>query len=288
VLFVVVAWAAWGSSKPLATPAQLAQLRTVGAALGRLPAGTPVVLVMDDRGDKPGLRVTRFANYLRDAVPAARIPDVRVFVGSPSDLLARRPTHTGQTEHDALATSAWLALRPELDRPALAVVVHAIDRSAFADGAALPGARLLGPGALTLPGFDPSPAGRPPSSGRSTDPGAGPQSPWTPVWLAPAILALLAVAGWPWTRLSLPEPAPATVRLALAPAFGVAAISLVAVAADAVGLRLSGPGSWAAAAAVVLGWAILPARSGLRASANDPTPDSSRSAGADRAAGAPA
>src|SRR5207247_2256204 len=83
VLFVAVAWGAWVSSKPLATPGQLAQLRTVGAALGRLPAGTPVVLVMDDQGDKPGLRVTRFANDLRDAVPAARIPDVHVFVGSP-------------------------------------------------------------------------------------------------------------------------------------------------------------------------------------------------------------
>jgi hypothetical protein len=288
VLFLAVAWAGWGASKPLATPAQLAQLRIVGSALGGLAPGTPVVLVMDDHGDKPALRVTRFANYLRDAVPAARVPDVEQFVGSPADLMAGHPTLTGQTEHDALATTTWRALRATLRRPTLAVVVHAIDPTGFSRAAVLPGARLLGPGVLALPGFDPKPGVGSADPARLTEPGAGPMSPWTPVWLAPMLFLLVAVTGWPWARLGLPAPTPAAVRTALAPAFGVAALSLAAVATDAVGLRLTGPGGWLSLIVALSGWWILGARRAVTASGSGPTPDSSRSGGADRQAGATA
>jgi hypothetical protein len=288
VLFLAVAWAGWAASRPLVTPAQLAQLRIVGSALGRLPAGTPVVLVMDDHGDKPALRVTRFANYLRDAVPAGRVPDVALFVGSPADLLAGHPTRTGQAEHDALATTAWLALRQDLRRPALAVVVHAIDPAGFDDAALLPEARLLGPGVIALPGLDPEPALGPTGPARLTEPGAGPLSPWMPVWLAPVLFVVVAVTGWPWARLGLTDPTPAAVRFALAPAFGGAALSLCAVATDAAGLQLAGAGGWVAAAVALSGWALLAARAAFRASGSGRTPDSSRSAGADRPAGATA
>jgi len=68
------------------------------------------------------------------------------------------------------------------------------------------------------------------------------------MWLSPLLLIVLAVAGWPWVRLSLPS-ASAALLAGLAPAFGSAAISLTAIALDALGLRLAG---WAGHAPFVL------------------------------------
>jgi hypothetical protein len=60
------------------------------------------------------------------------------------------------------------------------------------------------------------------------------------------VLALGAI-GWPWVAATLPRTNP-RIRAGLAPAVGIASLSLAAIVADAVGLRLDGWGAFAALA----------------------------------------
>ncbi len=265
--FAVVGWMAWTGQKPLVSPQAVAEARTAGTALAGTPKGTPLILVTESVTDKPGLYVTRWANYVRDGVPGGRVPDVLVFVGTPKDLLAGRPGRTGQREHDAMAERLWREVRPALAHRPLALVFEAFDPAEFPQASALPGSRPLGPGVVALPGFQGSP-GRcgVHCGGAYSDPGAGPLSPWMSVWLAPLVLALLGAIGLPWSPVALPGREP-LLQIALAPAFGTAALGLSAVVFDTVGLRLSRAGAWAALVLAALGgglvWAIS-ARGGRR------------------------
>lgn len=256
VLFVVVGWLAWGGQRPLVTRIALAQSRAAGAAFGRTAPGTAMVLVVDDLSDKPGLFITRYENYLRDEVPAARVPDVHVFVGTPTAYLAGRPSLTGGREHDAMALTSWADVRTLPAGRTLAVAIEAFDREGFAEVLALPGTTTPGPGVAALPGRTGVPCGPAcPPNPALTEPGAGPLSPWLPVWLAPALLALLGLLGYPWTRLAL-SGSDSSIPVALAPAFGLAALSLASVLCDVLGLRLSGAGGWVALAVAASGWVL--------------------------------
>jgi hypothetical protein len=258
VLFVVVGWLAWGGQRPLVTRAAVVQARAAGADFGRTAPGTPLVVVMDDLSDKPGLFITRYENYLRDEVPAARVPDVHVFVGTPTDYLAGRPSLTGQREHDALALMSWADVRTLPAGRTLAMAIEAFDPRRYAEVLALPGATRVAPGVAALPGRSGVPCGSAcPRDPALTEPGAGPLSPWLPVWLAPALLVLLGLVGHPWTRLALSGSESSTM-MALSPAFGLAALSLAAVLCDVAGLELSGPGGWAALAVAASGWVLSP------------------------------
>jgi hypothetical protein len=248
-VFLVVAWLAWSNQRPLIAPAALAESRAVGSGLGSQPPGTPLVLVADAPGDKPSLLITRYANYLRDAVPADRVPDVQVFVGTAADFLAGRPTLTGQPEHDRLARDAWARIEPLLGRHPVAVVIQAFDPVGYRAALRLaadtpgPGTYRLVAGVVVLPrfGFRYVPSNTPPWPEGQRTPGTGPMSPWLPVWLAPLLLMLLAAVGAAWAFAVLPEAA-AGARWMLAPAVGMAVVGLASVAVDAVGIRLSGAG----------------------------------------------
>ncbi len=290
-LFVVSLGSYWWASPTLISPTQLTEARAVGAALGAMTPGTALVLVADDRGDKPALFLTRYANVLRDAVPAARVADVYLWVGTPADFMRRAPTLTGRPEHDRMALDYRRRALPHVGRRSLAVEIQSFDRTNFRAAAALQGSRLLAPGVVVLPahmGRNPAPGA--PTAPSLRDAGAGPLSPWLPVAVAPLLLAALAAVGWPWARLALgaaaaPIGADAAVA-AVAPAFGAAAIGIGSVATDAIGIRLSSAGgATVTAVAALLGWAVLAwsRRPGVRASANGPTPGTPGSEEADPA-----
>lgn len=258
VLFVVVGWLAWGGQRPLVTRTALEQTHEAGAAFGRTAPGTAMVLVVDDLSDKPGLFVTRYENYLRDEVPAARVPDVHVFVGTPAAYLANRPSLTGRREHDTMAQTSWADVRTLPVGRTLAVAVEAFDHDGFAEVLALPGATTLAQGVAALPGRTGMPCRSAcPQDPTLTEPGAGPLSPWLPVWLAPALLVLVGLLGYPWAKLAL-SGSESLDLVALAPAFGLAAISLASLLSDALGLRLSGSGGWVALAVAASGWPLSP------------------------------
>ena len=274
VIFVVVGWLAWGRQSPLVSPDTVVQARTAAVALARQPIGTNLIVVTDDRTDKPGLFVTRWANYVRDQVPAARIPDVLVFVGTPRDLEAGRPGLTGQVEHDRMSLRFWQQIRPALSRHPLVVVIDAFGHGLYREATGMRGARILGHGVVALPKYGGAaatrycemPCGLPDGVAALVEPGPGPLSPWTAVWLAPLLFALAAMLGVPWSTLALPE-TDRLLRVALAPAFGTAAVGLAAVGADALGLRLGSAGTWVAVAAAATGWPLVAFARSRRASA---------------------
>ena len=292
VLFLTVAWLGWGGDRPLVTDAQVDQARSAGALLASKAPGTQLVMVMENLGDRPALWVTRYANYLRDGVPAARAGDVHVVLDTIDGFVAGRPSSTGLAEHDRLARDSLGAVQALPTDQVEAVVLASIDPQGYREASAIPGARLVAAGVVAIPGFDAAPPAGSPPGGRAppaatTEPGAGPRPPWEPAWAATALLGLFVAAGWPWARLALPWTPPA-VRLSLAPAFGIAALSLASVAADAAGLRLSAAGGFAALAVALAGWPVLALPRRVRASASGPTPDSSPGPAAGPAATAPA
>jgi hypothetical protein len=242
-VFVIVAWLGWWGQRPVVTPKVLTQANVAGRALAGTRPGTPLVLIGDIRAQKPGFLVVRFASYLRGAVPSARVPDVHVFVGTVDDFLARRPTLTGNREHDLLARSYWTEIEPILDEDPVAVVLESFHRATYEAALDLPGSTPIGPGVVALPGFTGIPVAN--ESTALSEPGEAPMSPWTPVWLSPLLLVIVTALGWPWASLALRESEFLT-RLALSPAVGIAALGLASVAVDALGVRLSDAGSYIA------------------------------------------
>jgi hypothetical protein len=199
------------------------------------------------------LFVTRFENYVRDAVAPRSIAGVHFFLGQASDFLAGRPTVTGNAEHDAYSRYS-LRVAEALPRPPLVVLVRSFDPASFRAEAA----KMLGPPppavlVLSTPRVPPTPA-RLAASGPNAV-GPGPQSPWTPVWLGALLLAASAFAGWPWAAVSISGESTICVP-ALAPAFGLAALSLASVLADGVGLRLAAAGGWVALVIALSGWVV--------------------------------
>ncbi|CAN5172559.1 hypothetical protein BH20ACT24_BH20ACT24_01750 [soil metagenome] len=262
MIFMAVAWVTWADQYALVRPAAVAQSRIAGAALAAQPPGTPLVFIAEPRFEKPGLQAVRYTNYVRDAVPASRVPDVHIFLGTVADFRAGRPTHLGRLEHDRLSADSWAKVRPLLDRSPLVVVMNAFDSVGYRAALSLPevqgdpGRHRIGRGVVAVPGYTGRTVGEAAAGqfpARLKEPGAGPLSPWMPLWVGPALVLLLGLLGAPWAFVLLPPTVPLA-RIALSPAFGVAALSLTSVVADAMGLRLSeGGGPVAASAAIALG-----------------------------------
>ena len=252
-------WILW-ETNIAGTPRNAVAARPLGPILAAASPGTPLVVIVDQRGEGPGLAVISDANAVRAVVAPGRVQDVNVFVGTPRDFLTGRPTLTGSSEHDRLARDYWQRMKSRLGPGSLAVVVRAFDPRSYSESARLPGHRLLAPGVVALPGYgSPAPAagGRLPAALGSAGPGRF--SPWLPVWLAPALLLLMALVGWPWVSWILPERT-TIVRLGLAPGLGVAAVALASVAVDAMGLRLGrGGGATAVLVAFAAGGAFASA-----------------------------
>jgi hypothetical protein len=250
VLFLVLAWSRWIGERPLDSASVVAGAQQAALALAGAPPGTPLVVVMDDRSASPTIRAVRYLNDLRGQVAPGDAGRVFVFLGTPEDFLASRPTLTGQPEYDAYSRSSLDSIRSAGGRP-LVLVVRAFDPRAFGRARSLPDATRAGPGVVALPG---SPPTAPVSSSDAT--GAGPQSPWAPVWEAILVLAIACAVGWPYTAM-LPH-MDGRLRWALAPALGIAALMVASVVVDGIGVRLSDTNGWLAPAlAVVPAWGLM-------------------------------
>jgi hypothetical protein len=155
-----------------------------------------------------------------------------------------------------MANLSWREVRPLLARHPLAVVVRSFRAAGAPAPTAVPGETAIAPGVSAVPGMTGTPAsGTTGLPAEETRPGAGPLSPWLPLLLAPALLAILAALGWPWARVALSGAHPRA-WAALSPSFGAAALGLACVAADAVGLRLSGAGGFVALGLAASGWVL--------------------------------
>ncbi len=224
----------WYRRPPFMEPDELAAAGRAGRAVRTIAPGTPLVFLVDtDEESAAAFHVARFGNVIRAALPVARIPDVRLAVGRPSDYLDNRPTITGEREHDALSVTYLREQRPTRHE-AIVLVLRPFNEPWFSEGVRI--GRLLGPDIVAIGPRAGEFAALPP-------PGPYPRGlpPLALVPLSIATLLLLALLGGGWARWALPGASPRAVAL-LAPSTGVAAVILGAVGADRLGLALGGAG----------------------------------------------
>jgi hypothetical protein len=233
VLLAAFALPALNAQRLQATFVEQRDLRAAtlaGRIATTLPAGTPLVFVVDDPDRFVTFNATNVANIARAAVPPDRADDVHVFVGALDDLFAGRPSVRGASEYDALSRitladlpdgprAVFVAPEFDLDPGAMAV-----ERLATWSAQDLPDTMV----ASTVP--DPRPL--PPGDDELTTSSAP-----VIVIAAIAVLALLWVLGTGWSGWAFDDRVAAA---AAAPAFGVASLTIAALALERLGIPLDG------------------------------------------------
>lgn len=235
-LLVVTTADWWGNNDRAFQPAQLAQVRAAGRYLERADVAGPVIFVVGGRS------LPRQDQIIRAGLPAELIPRALLYLGTATNLLAGRPTLTGDPKVDAESTEAWAHVAPILDeQPAM------LELSTFQRGRYRPvGGIEVASGVRVLqgPALENGPVPTPPQE--AAEPGA---------LVLSAIGALLLIAavgsGWStWVMRGRPLS-----RLGLAPAFGIAALTLSGLVVDRLGFELGGaPGVAAVVSVTALGW----------------------------------
>jgi hypothetical protein len=212
------------------SPDQVAEVQRAADIVQGSPPGTPIVFVVDERNPAiVAFHVTDWGNIIRAVMPPDRIPDVHLYVGTNENLAQNRPSIIGDQQHDAISR-LYLT---DLD-----------DATAINNGTTI---------VCTLPAFNPASAG--PSAGCTTQTApigastttgdvneTSPANSWSIVASGVAILLLLSLIGYGWAVALIDSASEdlAFTRTALSPAFGAAVLTLVAIAADRIGLRLTG------------------------------------------------
>ncbi|MGZ8637551.1 MAG: hypothetical protein ACXWX2_11360, partial [Actinomycetota bacterium] len=228
------AFIAWNRQDPFLSEDEVRAATVAG--MTDAGEGTPLVFLVNEPGPGMSFLATRAANVIRASVPADRIrdglvldPRTRGDVGDERRALQRISAHDVRDAEAAAGRPATVfVLRPfdELDTPGDAVV---IDPALEAD-----------------------------------DPDA-PLRPASPASIAASgvlALALLALAGYGWARLVTSDRVAAA---AVAPALGAAALVLVAVGVERLGVPIGGgTGAWAVSALAggcgYVAWRVLERR----------------------------
>ncbi len=232
-------------------PDKVAGAARAGAYLDAagVPAGRPVIFVVDDRGPDPGSLVSLMAHTIRAVQGTDRLPAVNVFVGRPDDLQAGRPTRIEEDDrgYNKVSNRQFRSVRRVLDEDPVILMLEAFHPDYPAAAAADPGA-VVAPGVLSLAG-----------GGRAS--AAPPDVPSVPTGALPLgalgagslVLLGLAGAGWAFAGGGLR----AFEAAALAPAFGLAAVLFTGIVLDVAGLRLGrAGGAIAVPVAALLGLAV--------------------------------
>jgi hypothetical protein len=261
---------AWYSAEPRVRPSELAVANNAADAAERLDPGTPLVFLVDTEELAAAFHVTRFGNVIRMALPAERIDEMKLALGSPSDWLAGIAPSRDDFEYDAIAERYLQETRAVRDRAAV-FVLRPFNEPGYEEAKGV--GRELASGVVFLDG--------PEEAARRLE-GSFIGNPTTPVGLAPlalvgfslAALAVLGALGGGWAACGLAG-ADAESVVGTAPAAGFAVAVLGAFVTD----RLGGSAgdAWALAATALLGAlgygaAAISRRSSRRGNAGAPAP----------------
>jgi hypothetical protein len=252
---------AWIDRPPYVEEPELLAARGAARSVAHLPAGTPLVFVVDTRADAAGFHVVRFSNVIRMELPTDRVRDLRIAVGSPSDFLAGRPTLIGDLEHDRISR-ATLAETRDLREQGAVLVVQPFNTPGFGEAVGL--GTVVAPDVVSLHGGRAIGA---PGQGEER-PGLGPGP---LILLSIASLAVLWALGAGWAGWALPGVGPLAIAC-VAPSVGLAVAVFAAYTADRLALAAGGPG--APGIAIALG-ALGYATAALRRGRPEPSPTAS-------------
>jgi hypothetical protein len=242
----VIGHHAWFRTVPYEQARTHATIETVVDYIRTTPKGTPVVIVVQQRPTRADFGVVPALRRIRAQFPPDRLADFYVYLGLPEKYLAgEATTKPSMPGFDETSKLYWDIVRPIRDQQPVVLVVHAFFdhfpklKHRHPEWPVGGGDRFLvvnGPDFVDRP-LPPEPK---PISGGTLAGGA--------------VLVLLALfaAGMGWATLL---PAGWGARVALAPAFGTAALAIVGLAADRIGIRLSGgAGVVIVAVTALAGW----------------------------------
>jgi hypothetical protein len=219
----------------------------------KVPAGSPVVFVVDDRGNNPLSNVPELAYITRAALPADRVLHSWFYVGNPENYLAGRPTHRSHPQtYDANSDAFWRPLAAMIRRtptPPVALLLRSLTPFYDAMLSRHPGWEAA-PGVIVVDGPRPAhplgPAVAP--YGMRTVPQG--------VALSVGTLVVLALIGLGWAAALLPSGLRSFEVLALSLSFGLGFLIFSGILLDAFGVRLGGGGGTATVVlAAASGWA---------------------------------
>lgn len=229
VLVGLLVWptlGAWDHQQPFISPEDLQAATEAGRIAATTPPGTPIVVIVNDIDDTATFLAMQAGNILRAAVPPDRAGDVYVYVGDPANYFAGEPTFRGSHEFDTLSRQ----LLDDIPNGEAAVfVLTPFDRVGGA-GADPHFVRWSSDVVSTVPDPRPLAAG----GGELTA-----SSSWAIVGSTLLVAALLWTLGYGWSRWTFGDRVSA---VAAAPGFGVAALAIVGLLAERLGVPLTG--SW--------------------------------------------
>jgi hypothetical protein len=231
-----VAHSQWFQAKTWTDPAKIRDAGTVAKYLeaARIPFDRPVVFIV---GTRDWSTAALFGHMIRAGMPADRIGEVYVYVGSAESYRAHQPADTKISE------SYFRRVEPILSKHPIAVITDAFNESNFAGWAGAHPESIFDAGVAVVEGPPPPvvpvvAAQGVPSPGEPV----GPVSiPYLAVLGAFAFVVLVGT-GLGWAVALMGRWLRSVELVAVAPAVGVAALVLGGIVVDRVGIRLVGAG----------------------------------------------
>jgi hypothetical protein len=219
-----------------------------------VPSDRPVIFLVDDRGPLPAATIPFMRDHVYAVLTADRVANTYLYVGSPDEYLARRPTRLpGRGQYNVISLRFFRLMDETFDQRPVALISSSYNQAYFDDWVAgRPESRIPGTDLAVVQG-PPPPEAMPPTVAP-----VGPPSALNLGLAAVAILAMLGLIGLGWSLALLGRWLDRTDVVALAPAAGLAALVLAGTVADRVGVHLAGlPGTLVPVLAGAAGWFLL-------------------------------
>jgi hypothetical protein len=219
----------FASTKPWADPAQLGQAALAGAYLDStgVPEDAPFVVIL---GPKDWNDVGLMGHILRAGLPPARVPHLYVYVGTPESYRAGKPV-------DTLVSKSYFGnVRSMLAEHPPALILRSFNPVNFASWAGSHPRTVLSSALAVVEG--PEPGG----SVVAPDLGVGPLRWWKLALLGLACWMILTLVGLGWALAGLRRWLRPAELIGISPAVGIAALLILGIAADRLGIRLVGAG----------------------------------------------
>jgi hypothetical protein len=250
-----VAWAALERTAPVVEADVLARTQVAMRYLARVAGDRPIVFVADGKKPESDFGGIPAFRRIRMSAPAALVPRIAVYVGTPDELVRDRPsTRPGDPRFDAVSALYWRHLRGVIAHDPI-VVAMAPYYSKTA------GLVHRGAGTELVEGLAVVRGPAPPASYRTGSPSIVTAS--TLIGAAARSLLLLLVVGAGWAVAT--AAGSVIERAGVAPALGVVALVASGIAWSRVGGSLvGGQGVAAVAVATAAGWLAAAVVLGIR------------------------
>jgi hypothetical protein len=239
----------WFRNQTWMDPAKIKDAANATAYLDAAHVSTerPIVVIVNNRDSS---YTALMAHMIRTVLPPDRIDDLYLYVGSPENYLAERPTPAPDGGPSALSDRYFARMRSTYEADPVALTLWSFDDPYFEPWAAANPQSVVAPHVAVVKG-PLLPAALPPAAAPLGGLGS-----LRVGLMGVGSLACLAAIGFGWSLLLLGRWLRAPHVLAVSPAVGVAALVLGGILFDRSGFRLSGAvGTLAPAAISAAGWA---------------------------------